>query len=57
MNKPCACSIVHGHYTHECPLLPEIHQMWEAQVISKGQQSPQNPASSQLGVLTNPFPQ
>lgn len=23
MNKPCVCYGVHGHYMHECPLLPK----------------------------------
>jgi len=57
MNKPCACCGVHVHYTHECPLLPLMHQMWEAQATSRGQQLPQNPMPSQPVVLTNPFPQ
>ena len=57
MNKPCACCGVHGHYTHEFPLLRQMHQMWEAQAASKGQQSPRNHVPSQPIMLTNPFPQ
>jgi len=57
MNKPCACCGVHGHYTHECPPLPQMRQMWEAQEASRGQQLPQNLAPSQLEMLTNTFPQ
>ena len=34
-----------------------MHQMWEAQEASRGQQLPQNPTLSQPVVLTNPFPQ
>lgn len=34
-----------------------MRQMWEAQVASRGQQLPQNPAQNQLAMLTNPFPQ
>ncbi|MCY6488106.1 hypothetical protein, partial [Actinobacillus pleuropneumoniae] len=60
-NKPCACCGVHGHYNHDCPLLPQMFQMWEAQATSRCQlpmqQLPQNPTSSQLAMLTNPFPQ
>ena len=56
MNKPCACCGVHGHYTHECPLLPQMRQLWEAKASSRGQQSPQDPVLLQLAMLTNPFP-
>lgn len=45
MNKPCSCYSVFGHYTHECPLLPQICQAWEAQETT----------SSQPIVLINPF--
>lgn len=34
MNKLCACCGVHDHYTYECPLLPNMCQIWEAQVGS-----------------------
>lgn len=57
MNKPFSCFGVHGHYTHECPLLPQMHQMWETQVASRGQQSPQNLVPPHPVMLTNPFPQ
>jgi len=60
MNKPCACCSVHGHYTHEYPLLPHMHQMWVAQETSRGQppmrQLPQNLVPPQPVVLTNHFP-
>lgn len=47
----CSCCNVYGHYTHEFPLLPQIHKVWEAQPIAP----PLLPASSQLTMITDPF--
>jgi hypothetical protein len=56
-NKPCTSCGVYGHYTHECPLLPEMHHMWEEVEATKHANSqPTPPSSSQPIVLRNPFP-
>ena len=45
MNKPYACYGVHGHYTHECPLLPQkvgegglldLAKVEQQQILAKG---------------------
>ena len=60
MYKPCTYCNIYGHYTHECPLLPNMHQTWVTQeATSRGKQPiapPPPPASSQPNVLTNHFP-
>jgi len=33
-NKSYACCQLFGHYTHECPLLPQMHHAWEVQVAA-----------------------
>lgn len=60
MKKPCACCNAYGHYTHQCPLLPHMYQVWEAQAVSSRGPQPIAPpppsATSQPIVLTNHFP-
>lgn len=60
MNKPYACCRLYGHYTHECPLLPQMRQAWEAQETSsrgpKPIAPPSPPPSSQPFVIINHFP-
>ena len=60
-NKPCSCCGVYGHYTHDCPLLPQMRQMWESQATLRGQHAsphaPPNVATTQPAVFTDPFPQ
>ena len=60
-NKPCSCCGVYGHYTHDCPLLPQLRQMWDSQATNRGKNSsptiPPTPATSQPTVFTDPFPQ
>jgi len=59
-NKSCACCLFFGHYTHQCPLLPQMHQEWEDQTIASRRPQPIStptlpPSSSQHEVLTHPF--
>ena len=46
---------------HDCPILPQMKQMWESQVVLQGHQAspsvPPSPTPSQPAVFTNPFPQ
>jgi hypothetical protein len=47
-NKPCTSCGVYRHYTHECPLLPEMHCMWEVvEMPSTANSQPTPPSSSQ----------
>ena len=61
MNKPCSCCSVYGHYTHDCPLLPQMQQMLESQATLHRQHAspsiPPNAAPTQPVVFTDPFPQ
>lgn len=61
MNKKFSCCGVHGHYTHDCPLLPQMRQLWEAKVVSRVHQPttslPPYTPPTQLNVFTDSFPQ
>jgi len=59
-NKTCYCCDFHGNYTHEFPLLLQMHLLWEAQVEARGQKTtssaPPNTSLAQFTMFSNPFP-